>query len=190
MDGADVCRTSSRASWRPPDVTCGAATLDQRWRRRKWRQPRPGAAFSTPIEEWGARWRPFRFRRPSWMTSFAEPRMRSSKMGAGSGRAAILLLTPQWGSKRPPYTTFRPLVLTIYTLVRIPVQTQTETLIFWWNNLSTKPLPEPMLTYHQIGILTFIWGQFHNRYLSHQSSKLIRKWLIQNFLQISQGPMS
>ena len=25
---------------------------------------------------------------------------------------------------------FRPLVLTIYTLVRIPVQTQTETLIF------------------------------------------------------------
>ena len=103
--GADVCRTSSRASRRPPDVTCGAAILDQRWRRRKWRQPRPGAAFSTPIEEWGARWRPFRFRRPSWMTSFAEPRMRSSKMAAGSGRAAILLLTPQWGSKRPPYTT-------------------------------------------------------------------------------------
>ena len=31
--------------------------------------------------------------------------MRSSKMAAGSGRAAILLLTPQWGSKRPPYTT-------------------------------------------------------------------------------------
>ena len=31
---------------------------------------------------------------------------------------------------------FRPLVLTIYTLVRIPVQTQTETLIFWWNNIS------------------------------------------------------
>ena len=105
MDGADVCRTSSRASRRPPDVIAAVAILDSRWRRRKWHQPRPGAAFSTPIEEWGARWRPFRFRRPSWMTSFAEPRMRSSKMAAGSGRAAILLLTPQWGSKRPPYTT-------------------------------------------------------------------------------------
>ena len=115
MDGADVCRTSSRASRRPPDVTCGAAILDSRWERRKWRQPRLGAAFSTPIEEWGARWRPFRFRRPSWMTSFAEPRMRSSKMAAGSGRAAILLLTPQWGSKRPPYTTSASLALCLGT---------------------------------------------------------------------------
>ena len=85
----------SRESQRPLDVTCGAAILIPRWRRRKWRQPRPGAVFSIPIEEWGARWRPFRFRRPSWMTSFAEPRMRSSKMAAGSGRAAILLLTPR-----------------------------------------------------------------------------------------------
>ena len=38
----------------------------------------------------GARWRPFRFRPPSWMTSFPEPGMRSSKMAAGSGRAAIM----------------------------------------------------------------------------------------------------
>ena len=45
MDGADVCITSRR----PPDVTCGAAILDSRWRRRKWRQPRLGAAFSIPI---------------------------------------------------------------------------------------------------------------------------------------------
>ena len=28
----------------------------------------------------------------------------------------------------------------------------------------TKPLPEPMLTYHQ-GPVTFIWGQFHKNYL-------------------------
>ena len=41
--------TSSWESQRPPDVTCGAAILIPRWRRRKWRQPRPGAAFSTPI---------------------------------------------------------------------------------------------------------------------------------------------
>ena len=43
--GADVCITSRR----PSDVTCGAAILDSRWRRRKWRQPRLGAAFSIPI---------------------------------------------------------------------------------------------------------------------------------------------
>ena len=53
----------------------------------------------------GGKWRPFRFRPPSWMTSFAEPEMRSSKMAAGSGRAAIFPPPPQWGSKRPPYTT-------------------------------------------------------------------------------------
>ena len=34
-----------------------------------------------------------------------EPDMRSSKMATGSGRAAIFLLTPQWGSKNAPYTT-------------------------------------------------------------------------------------
>ena len=31
-----------------------------------------------------------------------EPEMRSSKMAAGSGRAAIFLLTPQWGWKNAP----------------------------------------------------------------------------------------
>ena len=71
MDGADVCRTSSRASRRPPDVISTAAILNPRWRRRKWRHPGPGARFSTPIVEGGGKWRPFRFRSPSWMTSFA-----------------------------------------------------------------------------------------------------------------------
>ena len=28
-----------------------------------------------------------------------------------------------------------------------------------------------MLTYHQLGPLTFTWGQFHKRYLRHQSLK-------------------
>ena len=41
---------SSRASRRPPNVTCGAAILDSRWRRRKWRQPGLGVLFSIPIE--------------------------------------------------------------------------------------------------------------------------------------------
>ena len=36
----------------------------------------------------------------------------------------------------------------------------------------TKPLPDPMLTYHQWGLTTFLWGQFHNRCLHHQSLKL------------------
>ena len=28
----------------------------------------------------------------------------------------------------------------------------------------TKPLPEPMLTDNQWGIVAFTWGQFHNKY--------------------------
>ena len=67
MDGADVCRRSRR----PPDVISDLAILDPRWRGRKWRHPGPGASFSTPIAARGAKWRPFRFRSPSWMTSFA-----------------------------------------------------------------------------------------------------------------------
>ena len=69
--GADVCRTSSWASRRPPDVISTVATLDPRWRRRKWRHPGPGAGFSSPVVEGGGKWRPFRFRSPSWVTSFA-----------------------------------------------------------------------------------------------------------------------
>ena len=67
MDGADVCRTSRRH----PDVISALAILDPRWRGRKWRHPGPGARFSIPIAARGAKWRPFRFRSPSWMTSFA-----------------------------------------------------------------------------------------------------------------------
>ena len=32
-----------------------------------------------------------------------------------------------------------------------------------------------MLTYHQGGLVVFIWGQFHTRYLSHHSLKLAWK---------------
>ena len=28
---------------------------------------------------------------------------------------------------------------------------------------STKPLPEPMLTYYQQGPLVFIWGHYHKK---------------------------
>ena len=54
----------------------------------------------------------------------------------------------------------------------------------------TKPLPEPMLIYHQYGPLLFIWVQFYMTYFSHQSLKLAGKWLSKNFFEISQGPMS
>ena len=36
-------------------------------------------------------------------------------------------------------------------------------------------LPEPMLTYPQCCPVTFIWGQFHERYLGHLSLKLVWK---------------
>ena len=35
----------------------------------------------------------------------------------------------------------------------------------------TKPLPEPMLTYHQWGPKTFIWKKFHERCPNHQLLK-------------------
>ena len=36
---------------------------------------------------------------------------------------------------------------------------------------STKPFPEPMLTYQSCGPVTFIWAKIHKRYLSHQFLK-------------------
>ena len=65
--------------------------------------------------------------------------------------------------------------------------------IGWGNGLlpnGTKPLPGPILTYCQWGPVAVTFGQFHKRYLSHQSSKSAYKSLIQNVIQISQGPMS
>ena len=51
----------------------------------------------------------------------------------------------------------------------------------------TKPLHEPMLTYHQQGRMTFILGQVHKRYLSHQSLKLFGKLNTQNIIHIFPG---
>ena len=39
----------------------------------------------------------------------------------------------------------------------------------------TKPLPEPMLTDHQLSPVKFILEQFHKRFLNQQSLKSIRK---------------
>ena len=47
-----------------------------------------------------------------------------------------------------------------------------------------------MFTYHKYGPVTFIWGQFHERYLSHWPLKSAWNLLIWNLLWIIQGPMS
>ena len=44
-----------------------------------------------------------------------------------------------------------------------------------------------MLTYHQLGSVSFIREQLHKRYLSHQSLKLAWKWLIYNLFKSPRG---
>ena len=70
----------------------------------------------------GGKWRPFRFRPPFWMTSFPVPQMRSSKMAAGSGRAAILLHLHNGGRK----------TLTKSWLTSFPVPPSWES--SWWRH--------------------------------------------------------
>ena len=94
------------------DVFTGVSTSSKRylWRRHlgfKMAAPemtstRTWGTFFDPYWGGGAKWRPFRFRWPSWMTSFAEPEMTSSKMAAGSGRAAILHLPLNGDRKKYP----------------------------------------------------------------------------------------
>ena len=55
-----------------------------------------------PYSGGGGKWRPFRFRPPSWMTSFPVPQMRSSKMAAGRGRVAIFHRHRNRGRKGRP----------------------------------------------------------------------------------------
>ena len=54
----------------------------------------------------------------------------------------------------------------------------------------TKPLPEPMWTYHQQGLVQFTEGNLTSYNPSHQSLKLLWKFLILNFFQSSQGSLS
>ena len=65
--------------------------------------------------------------------------------------------------------------------MKLPWDTYTTGLNWWWVNIGsgngmlpddTKPLPEPVLTYHQWGP-----GQWHKRYISHQSLKSDWKYL-------------
>ena len=53
--------------------------------------------------------------------------------------------------------------------------------------LPFKPLPEPVLTYHQWSPAIFFWWQIHMRHLSHQSLKLVWKLLTWISLKSSSG---
>ena len=54
----------------------------------------------------------------------------------------------------------------------------------------TKPLPEPKLTYHQLGPVTITHGKFNKIYLSHHLLNLTWKFDLKIFIQLSQGSMS
>ena len=51
---------------------------------------------------------------------------------------------------------------------------------YWLVPDGIKTLSEPMLTEHQWGQATFIWGHTHKWYLSHQSLKL--PWIIFSYI--------
>ena len=46
----------------------------------------------------------------------------------------------------------------------------------------TKPLPEPMLTYHKYGPVAITQELFYNKYLSHQLLKWAWNALIKTFI--------
>ena len=54
----------------------------------------------------------------------------------------------------------------------------------------TKPLPEPMLTYHQSGLVTFTCGHFRTKCSIYLSLIWVWKSIIQDHSCISQGPLS
>ena len=91
------------------DVLTGVSTSSRRHFRYRHLASKMAAPEVTSTMTWsglfdphcggGARWWPFRFRPPSWMTSFAKPEMRSSKKAAGGGRAAILRHRHNWDRK-------------------------------------------------------------------------------------------
>ena len=89
---------------------------------------RTWGTFFDPYWGGGAKWRPYRFRSPSWMTSFPVPQMRSSKMAAGSGRAAILHLPLNGDRKKYP--------ILLPVTGELPAQraSNAESVSIWWRH--------------------------------------------------------
>ena len=80
---------------------------------------RTWGTFFDPYCGGGGKWRPFRFRSPSWMTSFPVPQMRSSKMAAGSGRVAIFHHHHNGDRKKYPILLSHTTVFTFSSVVFI-----------------------------------------------------------------------
>ena len=78
---------------------------------------RTWGTFFDPCCGGGAKWRPFRFRPPSWMTSFAGTGNEVIQDGGRKRKGRHLAPPPQWGSKKVPYTTKPDINLHIWSLI-------------------------------------------------------------------------
>ena len=63
--------------------------------------------FFDPYCGGGGKWRPFRFRPPSWMTSFPGSGNEVIQDGGRKRKGRHFPPPPQWGSKNSPYTTIK-----------------------------------------------------------------------------------
>ena len=102
---------------------------------------RTWGGFFEPYCGGGGRWRPFRFRSPSWMTSFAGTGNEVIQDGDRKRKGRHLAPPPQWGSKKPPYTTSaftdrKPhidAIIDIYLMNLNPIITwYVYRATFWW----------------------------------------------------------
>ena len=78
---------------------------------------RTWGTFFDPHWGGGGKWRPFRFRSPSWMTSFAGTGNEVIQDGDRKRKGRHFPPPPQWGSKKVPYTT--KVLFAQYTLAGI-----------------------------------------------------------------------
>ena len=165
MDGADVCRTSSRASRRPPDVISTAAILDSRWWCRKWRHPEPGASFSIPIAAAAQDGGPSASgRHLGW------PRTGNEVIqdGGRKRKGRHLAPPPQWGSKNSPYTTDRigdyadglvqDCIICFGSALEIP-QSCTKLSMHPWQKGSYTPFGSIRTELQGIHFITIVWNK-------------------------------
>ena len=63
--------------------------------------------------------------------------------------------------------------------------------VSWWQFMvdGTKPLPEPLLTNHQWGLVAFVWGKFHGKCSTYLMVIRFRKLVIEDHSHIPQKPM-
>ena len=80
----------------------------------------------------------------------------------------------------PLWTSYKPKIAKYKLILPQDISDLTHCGLVTWVNIGsgngllpdcTKPLPEPMLTYHQWGSLAIIWGQFDKTYFKHHLLK-------------------